>query len=274
MPNSINDNVVNRCSSVKNGIIDLYESRSILKSLIIKDLFGDYRNSFLGFGWHFVMPLVMMAVFYLAFSVGSSSSLPDFWIYICAAIFPFNFMLSMLTDGSGTVVNNSDMIKKMYFPRDIIVIAKVISSFIITILGYILVLGIIVAYGHPLHIKPLLFLPIILVLMAIFSLGCALFFSSLTVYIRDVQYLLKSTSIVFFFITPMYFVADRVTGVFRGVIDYNPLTYYTGACQSIIYYGEMPASNILIVCTMLAVISILIGYLVFNRLKSGFAERL
>ena len=274
MVNPISDIIASRCSSAKEGITDLYESRSIIKSLIIKDLFGDYRNSILGFGWHFVMPLVMMAVFYMAFSVGSSSALPDFWIYICAAIFPFNFMLSMLTDGSGVIVNNSEMIKKMYFPREIIVVAKVISSFIITIMGYILILAIIAVYGHPLYIKPLLFLPLILILMAIFSLGCALFFSSLTVYARDVQFLLKSTSIVFFFITPMYFVIDKVTGIFRDIIYFNPLTYYVEACQSIVYYGEIPSSDLLITCTVLPIVSIIIGYLVFSCLKKGFAERL
>lgn len=274
MVSSVNDYLIKRCSAAKESIIDLYGSRNILKSLIIKDLFGDYRNSILGFGWHFVMPLIMMSVFYLAFSVGSDSSMPDFWIYICSAIFPFNFMVSMLTDGSGTIVNNSEMIKKMYFPREIIVIARVISSFIITIMGYVLILGIIVAYGHPLHIEPLLYLPIILILMAIFSLGCALLLSSLTVYVRDVQFLLRSTSIVFFFITPMYFVADRVTGIFRNVIDYNPLTYYVQACQSIVYYGEVPSVDLLIVCTLLPLVSIIIGYVIFIRLKNGFAERL
>ena len=274
MANPISDFIVSRYSSAKDNAIDLYESRSIVKSLIIKDLFGDYRNSILGFGWHFVMPLVMMAVFYIAFSVGSSSSLPDFWIYICAAIFPFNFMLSMLTDGSGVIVDNSEMIKKMYFPREIIVVAKVISSFIITIMGYVLILGIIAAYGHPLHIKPLLFLPLILILMAIFSLGCALFFSSLTVYARDFRFLLKSISIVFFFITPMYFVIDKVTGIFRDIIYFNPLTYYVEACQSIVYYGEIPAFDLLTICTVLPIISMIIGYPVFNYLKRGFAERL
>ena len=274
MSSKVKEKITDYYSSTKGNVNDFYSSRSILKSLIIKDLFGDYRNSFLGFGWHFVMPIVMMIVFYLAFTEGSKSSMPDFWIYICSAIFPFNFMLSMLTSGSGTIVNNSEMIKKMYFPREIIIIAKVISSFIIMILGYTAILCIIAAYGHTLVIKPLLLLPLIMILMAVFSLGFTLLFSSLTVYVRDIQHLLNSISVVFFFITPMYFVADQLTGIFKDVIRLNPFTYFIEACHSIIYFGEIPDSDILLACCLLPIISIIVGFAVFNHLKRGFAERL
>ena len=261
-------------SSIKDNIRDIYESRNILRSLIAKDLFGNYRNSVLGFGWHFVMPLILMTIYYVIFTAIRSNSIPDFWIYIASALFPFNFMMTNLTSGAGTIVHSSGMIKKMYFPREIIVLAKIISSFIIMLMGYVLIISIIALSGHPLNPALLLLLPIVLLLMSLFVTGYSLLFSSITVYLRDVQYILSSISIAFFFGTPMYFTLDSITGLFSQLIWLNPFTYYVEAYHQIIYYGVIPEVKILVVCSLLPLFSIMIGYFVFSRLKRGFAERL
>lgn len=261
-------------SSMKRNIVEIYESRTILKSLVSKELFGHYRNSFLGFGWHFVMPIIMLCVYYLAFNTIREGSMDNFWVYIASALFPFNFMISNLTGGSGTVVNGAGMIKKMYFPREIIVLAKIISSFIVMLMGYGAVLCIIALSGFPLEPVPLLVLPLLLFLMSLFVTGYCLFFSSITVYIRDIQYALSSISIAFFFVTPMYFVADSVSGLFKTVIWVNPFTYFVEAYHQIVYYGSIPDTPILIMCCLLPLITITIGYIVFKKLERGFAERL
>ena len=261
-------------TSMKNNVKDIYNSRSILRSLISKELFGHYRNSILGFGWHFVMPMILMVIYYVVFSAIRQDSMPDFWVFIASALFPFNFMMTNLTGGAGTIVTGSGMVKKMYFPREIIVLAKIISSFIIMLMGYGLILGIVAATGYPLNLSTLLLLPIVLALMCVFVTGYCLFFSSITVYIRDVQYVLSSISIAFFFCTPMYFPTDGVSGLFGKIIWLNPFTYYVEAYHQILYYGTMPELKIMIMCAILPIISLVIGYAVFNRLKRGFAERL
>ena len=261
-------------SSVKNNIKDIYESRNILRSLIHKELFGHYRNSILGFGWHFVMPMILMVIYYVVFTAVRQNSMPDFWVFIASALFPFNFMMTNLTGGAGTIVSASGMIKKMYFPREIIVLSKIISSFIIMLMGYGVILCIVAISGYPLELAPLLILPAILLLMGLFVTGYCLFFSSITVYIRDVQYILSSISIAFFFGTPMYFTADSVSGLFGTIIWFNPFTYYVEAYHQLIYYGTIPELEIIAICTLLPAISLIVGYSVFNKLKRGFAERL
>ena len=185
------------------GVKDIIDSRNILKSLVVRNLVGRYKNSLLGFAWDFVTPAIMMFVYYVVFTQIRSSDIPDFWIFVSSALFPFNFMISNLTVGSGCIVSNASMIKKIYFPREIIVLSQVISSLVILIIGYAIVFFAIVVSGHNLD-WVVLFFPIVLFLMFMFTVGFTLLFSSITVYIRDVQYLLSSLSMVFFFMTPMY----------------------------------------------------------------------
>ena len=108
----------------KNEIKEIYDSRNIIRSLVGKNLFGYYKNSALGFVWHFVMPTVMMIVYYVVFTEIRTVPIPNFWIFMASALFPFTFMLSNLSGGAGSVVANAAMIKKMYFPKEILVFSN------------------------------------------------------------------------------------------------------------------------------------------------------
>ncbi len=260
--------------TVKSDIREVYASRNILRSLISKELFGRYRNSALGFAWHFVTPLVMLAMYYIVFTEIRSSPIPDFWVYLASGIFPFTFMTSNLSGGAGSITSNAGMVKKMYFPREILVLAHVISSFIIMILGYVAVLLIITVSGHSLNPVPLALLPAILLLMIAFTTGYVFLFSSLNVYVRDVQYILGSITMIFFFMTPMYFLSGEVSGMLGKLIWINPFTYYVEAVHSIVYFGEIPGTRVLLMCVILPIISLLLGLTVFRKLRRGFAERL
>ena len=125
------------------GIKEIYNSRNILKSLVIKNLIGQYRSSLLGFSWHLIMPLILLIVYYIVFTQIRASPIPDFWVYLASSLFPFTFMINNLTSGSSCIIHNANILKKMYFPREIIVLSQVISTFIIMLIGYaIVVIGI------------------------------------------------------------------------------------------------------------------------------------
>ena len=252
----------------------IYQSRTILKSLVTKNLFGRYRNSILGFGWHFVIPIIMILVYYVAFTEIRQSSIPNFWIFIASGIFPFNFMMSNLTGGAGAIVNNSGFVKKMYFPREILVFANIISNFIVMVIGYCVIITVILISGYQLDFVALAFLLPLLILMALFATGYTLLFSSITVYVRDVQYIISSISMVFFFLTPMYFLANETTGMLSAIIWLNPFTYFIEAFHACVYSCTIPDTAILYGCLIISILTFILGYMVFNKLKKGFAEKL
>lgn len=264
---------VKMLGNVKDDIVEVYESRNILKSLVVKNLVGRYRNSLLGFTWHFIVPLILLGVYYVVFSQIRAVPIPDFWIYLAAGIFPFNFMVNNLTSGASCVVENANLIKKMYFPREIIVLSQVISTFVIMMIGYVIVLTAVVLSGYGVSISILL-LPVIFIVTFIFTTGYVLVVSAATVYVRDIQYFLSSITLIFFFLTPMYFIADSVTGVFSIIVTVNPFTYFIEAYHDIIYYQMVPDLTTMLMVVLLSSISLLVGVFVFKKLKVGFAERL
>lgn len=246
---------------------------NIFSALVFKNLFGRYKNSLLGFGWNFITPMIMMLIYYVVFTGIRQGSLPNFWIFLASGLFPFHFMVSNLIGGSNIIVGNVGMIKKMYFPREIIVYAQVFSSFIIMIIGYAIVLIAILLSGNSLSVNAFMILPLF-VTVFFFVTGYALIISALTVYVRDLQHFLSSINIVFFFVTPMYFTVDSVTGILSTIVWFNPFTYYVESFHQIIYFGNIPDIPILLMCIVLAIVSLILGHVIFGKLKRGFAERL
>lgn len=253
--------------------IEIYGARNILKSLIVKQLVGKYRSSSLGFAWHFIVPLLLLSVYFIVFTQMRTSQIDDFLVYLASGVFLFNFMVSNLLNSTDCIVNNSGIVKKIYFPREIIILAQVISSFIVMAIGYAVVLVFMVVFAYPLTYFALL-LPLLLFISMIFVTGYSLIFSSITVYVRDVQHILSSISMVFFFMTPIYFIKDDVSGVLGLFVNINPFTYFVEASHQILYYGGIADGSIFLICVFLALLSITLGILVFSKLKKGFVERL
>lgn len=265
----------NLFGNITDNLGQIYRSRNILYSLIRKNLFGSYRNSSLGFLWHFIMPVAMLVIYYVVFTGGiRSNPMDDFMVFLASGIFPFMFMTSNLAGGAGCVVSNGAMIKKMYFPREIFVLSQVISSFIIMLMGYAMVFVYILISGYPLDPIALLTLIPLLLMMLVFVTGYVLLFSSLTVYRRDIQYFLSSIRMLFFFGTPAYFVASETTGIFSKLIWFNPFTYFVENLHTIVYFGDIPALWMWVIPLGITLLSLTIGYAVFEKLKGGFAERL
>ena len=263
--------------SIKSDIQEIIDSKSILRSLIARNLYGRYKNSILGFAWNFVSPLIFMLMYYIVFSeirTGAGAGIENKWVFISTAIFLFSFLTHCITGGTTVFISNSAMIKKMYFPREILILANSISSMIVCVIGYAIVLIALIITGCPINWVSILFLPIILLLALIFGIGCLFLLSSITVYVRDIQYALGTTGIMFFVLTPMRYMASEATGIVSVLIWYNPLTYYVEVAHEILYFGLMPDISYLLICVLLSIVSLSLGYYVFRKLRHGFVKRL
>lgn len=249
------------------------QNRQIFISLVKRNLFGNYRSSYIGFGWHFFTPLLMLLVYYIAFSELRSSTIQDYWIFLASALFPFNFMLTNLTGGTASVTSNSSMIKKISFPRELIPLSYVVSTLIATTLGYCAILLVILVSGFGLTITVGL-LPFCLFINTLFVIGYVLLFSSVNVYVRDLQHLISATNMIFIFTTPVYYMLSSTSGILKMVSLANPMTYYVELYHEVIYYGNVPAMEQWFWALTIALASLVIGILVFSVLKNNFADRL
>lgn len=261
--------------SVQSDLREVYESRNILRSLVAKNLYGKYRNSFLGFAWNFITPLVLMVMYYIIFTeIKTSTSIENRWVFLSTAIFLFTFLTHCITGGTRVFTGNTAMIKKMYLPKEILVLANAISSMIVCLIGYAVVLIALTIASYPLDVMCVLLLLPLLALTFIFGIGCLFLLSSLAVYVRDIQYALGSIGIALFVMTPMRYMASEATGVLSVLIWYNPLTYFVEFVHDILYFSQMPNMFYVLMCTILAFAMLIIGYTVFRKLKHGFVKRL
>lgn len=260
--------------AVKGKIDELYRFRYMFYSLVRKNLFGKYKNSALGFLWNFITPAVSILLFYLVFENFMGRDIPSYWAYLCVGMFPFSFMNTNLIGGASNITSNGGMIKKMYFPREILPLSQVAYTFIVFLIAYAIVVALMLITGFPLSTNGMLALPLVILTMFIFSFGTILFTSAISVYSRDFEYFITAFARILFWITPVFYMIDSLTGILSKIIWFNPLTYYVQSLHEIIYFGIMPSNELLIACTLLAVVMLVIGVYVFEKLKDGFAERI
>ncbi len=261
--------------SIRRDLREIYDSRNIIRSLVAKRLYGRYKNSLLGFAWNFITPIILMVMYYIIFTeIRTGSNIENRWVFISTAIFLYSLLAHGITSGTGAFTGNAGMIKKMYFPREILVIADAISSMIVCIIGYGAVLFMLAVTGYPMDWRCMLFLPLLLLLSLIFVVGCMFLLSSVTVYVRDIQYALSMTGIALFIMTPMRYMASDAPGIVSTLIWYNPLTYYIEIVHQILYFREYPSIWYLEMCLLISIVTLVIGYLTFRKLRHGFVKRL
>lgn len=251
----------------------LYESRNILKSMVRRNIMGKYRNSYLGIGWQFITPLVTIVLFYVVFTGIMRNGIDDYWAYLCVGMFPFYFMQTNLGAGSGCIASNGSYINKMYFPRSLIVFSQIVSTLIVFLIAYAAIIVLILISDHGLNGGVALCLVPMITLMVLFSTGYVLLLASITVFVRDIQHLIDAISRVFFWVTPVFYMADSTSGLLSSLIWFNPFTYFVECFHNILYWGKVPEIIDIEVCILVTILLLTVGIYVFQRLKGRFAER-
>ncbi len=215
-----------------------------------------------------------MVMYYIIFTeIRTDTNIENRWMFISSAIFLFHFLARSITGGSGVFISRAGMIKKMYFPREILVLAYVINSMIVCIIGISIVLIMLVVTNN-IDVICLLTLIPLLFLSFVFAVGCVFLLSSIAVYVRDIQYALSTLAIALFIMTPMRYMASDATGILSTLIWYNPLTYYVEWVHDILYWCVLPDYKYVIMCAIISLVMLIIGYVTFYKLKDGFVRRL
>ena len=250
---------------------ELYEYREMIFSLVRKDLRGRYKGSVLGFLWTFINPLLQLVVYTIVFSVIM------YYLFLFVALVPWMFFSSSVTDGASSILREKDMVKKIYFPREVLPIATVTSAFVNMILTFIVVFGVVIIAGRGIHIHAMLCLPIVMIVEYILCLGIALIVSSITVYLRDLQYILGIFVMALQYLTPVMYGVDMVENSGAGywlvfLFNLNPMTPIIRIYRQIIYYGEVPELHSLLLALIVGIVFIVIGEVMFKKLQKGFAE--
>lgn len=255
-------------------IKELYAYREMIFSLVRRDLKGRYKGSALGFLWTFINPLLQLGVYTMVFSVIMRNGIKDYYLFLFVALIPWIFFSTSLSGGSSCIWAQQDMVKKIYFPRQVLPIAFVTSQFVNMVLSLLVVFAVLILSGKGLNMWALMCLPVVMLVEYILALSAAMLSSAITVYLRDIEYILGIVTMAWQFLTPVMYSIEQVPEKLMFLFNLNPMTPIITAYRDILYYGAAPRLETLIHAVCLGVIVLILGCLVFSKLEKHFAEEL
>ena len=254
-------------------IKNLYKYRELLKTNVKKEIRGKYKNSFLGVIWSFLNPLLQIIVYALVFQVILKNPKESYAIFLCCALIPWTFFSSAITRSAFTMIENGNIIKKVYFPREILPISIVTSEAVNFIISTIIILGFVIFGGVGIS-KYIIFYPLVLLAQYLLLIAISLIVSSISVYVRDLQHLIGVVMQLLFYATPIVYSAETIPDNFKWILNLNPMTYIINGYRDIFYNQTMLELKPILILLGCAIIACVVGYMIFNKLQKGFAEQL
>lgn len=252
---------------------NLYQYRELLKTSIKKEIRGKYKNSFLGVLWSFLNPLLQIAVYAIVFPLILKNTQENYVIFLCAGLIPWTFFSSSVSRTSFTIVENGNIIKKVFFPREIMPISVVTSEAVNFLISTIIILAFVLFSGLGIT-KYIIFYPIVLIAQYILLIAISFVVSSITVYFRDLQHFIGIALQLLFYATPIVYARSSITEDLEWILKINPMSYVIEGFRDIFYYQQMPDLTSIFILIIISIILCIIGYAIFNKLQKGFAEQL
>lgn len=246
----------------------------MILSLIRRELRGRYKGSILGFMWTFINPLLQLGVYTVVFSIIMHTDIEKYYLFLFIALIPWIFFNTCLTGGTRVIFSQEDMVKKIYFPREVLPIAFVSSQFINMLLAFIVIFFVVLLSGIGININVLIYLPLIMIIEYVLALGITMFGAAITVYIRDLEQIFNIIGMAWMYMTPVLYSIDMVPEELRGLYNLNPMTPIVVAYRDILYYKKPPQIKTLASAMVLGILVLIIGCITFNKLKRRFAEEL
>lgn len=255
------------------GHLSLLQYRELLKNLVIKDLKVKYRNSFLGFLWSLLNPLMMIVVYSVAMKYIMRVQIEHYTLFIISGILPWHLFNGTAMASTEAIIGNANLIKKIAFPREILPISTVLFHLAQFLLALLVFFPALIFLGAP-WTPAIAAYPLILLLQVIFTLGVALFLSAITVSYRDVKYLTEVALMILFWMTPVIYHLSMVPEQVRWLFELNPMTAYITAYHDMLYWGRWPSAQMLLLGSLWAGLALIAGNWVFRRRQQCFAEDL
>lgn len=251
---------------------ELWQYREMVFSLVRRDLKSRYKDSVLGFLWMFLNPLLQLCIYTIVFSIIMRMNIEKFYLFLFVALVPWIFFSTCLSGGAKAVLNEKDLVKKIYFPREVLPLSYTISQFVNMLLSFIVVFAVVLISGMGLNLKALCYLPLIMLIEFLFALGVVYIASALTVYFRDLEPFLQIVAMGWMYLTPIVYPVDAVPEKFVRLFYLNPMTSITIAYRDILYYGKVPDMLTLLNAIILGVVVFIVGKILFAVLQKGFAR--
>ncbi len=254
-------------------IRDLFKYREFLKTSVLKEFRGKYKKSFLGVLWSFINPLLQLLIFSLVFSSIMKTGIKNYTVFLVVALIPWNFFNITMVQSTTTIVSNAGILKKVYFPREILPVSIVTSNLLNFLISFVIIIGALLISGVGISLYILL-IPFVILTQYILLIAFAFILSSITVYIRDLEYFINVLMMLWFYLNPIVYSVGSIPAKLRPIFDLNPMLHIINAYRDILFYQKMPNMLNLLYLFIICNVFLLIGYKIFKKLEKRFVEEL
>jgi lipopolysaccharide transport system permease protein len=256
-----------------NHVSELYRYRDLLWLWIVREIQVRYKQSLLGIMWAILQPLALTVVFTLVFSVIVRIDTGDipYPVFAFSGLVPWTFFSTSVSFGVSSLVNNMNLVTKIYFPREVLPLASIGAAFLDFLVGSVILTGMLVVYRvwpgmNVLWLVPLLAIQIIL------TMGVTLFGSAVIVFFRDMRFVMPLVIQVWMYASPVVYPVDLVPERFRPYYFLNPMAGIIDGYRRVLIVGEPPRPEAIILGTPIAILLFLVGYVFFKRVEPIFAD--
>lgn len=243
--------------------------RFLIQQLVSRDFKTKYKRSVLGIVWSFLNPLLTMLVQYAVFSTIFKSDIPNFPVYLLTGIVLFNFFNEACSMGITSILGNASLITKVYVPKYIYPVTRVLSSGINMLFSLVPLLLVILLTRTALT-PAILLLPFALACLLCFCTGMVLVLSASMVFFRDTQFLWNVLSMIWMYATPIFYPESIIPDRFLIVYKFNPLYHFIRFARTVIMDGVSPEPKAYLICLVFAVGSLILGGLIFRKAQDKF----
>ena len=256
-------------NQIKMAWSHLLKYKPLVNELVSRDLKVKYRRSFLGYVWSILNPLLMMAVQTVVFSYMFRADIPNYPVYLICGNVLFTFFNESANMGLTSIIFNGSLIKKVYIPKFIFPLSRVVSSFVTMGFSFAAVLLVMLLTRSPFYWTIVLaWVP--LVFLFLFCCGIALLLSALTVYFRDMQHLFSILTLGWMYATPIFYPIEQLPAFAQNLMKFNPMYHYINMFRNLVMYGNVPGPNTWIACAVSAIAVLVAGLVVFRKLQRNF----
>jgi lipopolysaccharide transport system permease protein len=251
----------------------LWQYRELMYFLSWRDIKVRYKQTALGAAWAMIQPFMTMVVFSIFF--GNLAKMPSdgipYPLFAYAALVPWTFFANSLTQASNSLIQNSNMLKKIYFPRLVVPISSVISGGVDFLFAFIVLVAMMLFYGF-LPTFNIVWLPFLLILALVTALGVGLWLSALNVQYRDVRYVIPFLIQFWLFATPIAYPSSLLSEPWRTLYGLNPMVGVVEGFRWALLGAETAPGIAIVVSSLTALILLVTGTFYFRRMEKTFAD--
>lgn len=252
---------------------EILRYRQMLESLVLTDLRVRYKGSVLGFFWTLLNPILMLLVYSVVFKYVVRISMENYTAYLFIGLSAWYLFNGTLLTGSGVIIRNAGLVKKIYFPKEILPLSVVLGATVNYLFSLIVLFPILIYSGIHLGWN-LFYFPLILLVYIIFSFALCLIVSCLNVYFRDLEHILGILLMAWFYLTPIVFTSEMIPSDLKWVFNLNPVKTIIVSFQDIFFYNHSPDIRNLLLVTAAAVFLLFFALKLFSKLSRNFAEEI